>query len=76
MSETPIQVEIVRPKWTSEEWGAKISGAILNIAILTLVVFWFFASWFPGLGLTLTGSLSCRCSPSASSLAARSSDAN
>jgi len=52
LSEAPVKVEIVRPKWTSEEWGERIAGSILNIAILTLVVFWFFASWFPELGLT------------------------
>lgn len=52
MSEQYIKAEIVRPKWTSDEWGGLIASAILNIAILTLIVFWFFASWFPELGLT------------------------
>lgn len=52
MSESYIKAEIVRPKWSPEDWLAKIIGAHLNLALITLVVFWFVASWFPHLGLT------------------------
>ena len=52
MSETYIKAEIVRPKWTPEDWLAKIIGAVLGIAVATLVLFWFVATWFPHLGLT------------------------
>lgn len=52
MSETYIKAEIVRPKWSTEEWFTKLFGALLNLALITLVVFWFFAAWFPELGLT------------------------
>lgn len=52
MSESYIKAEIVRPKWSPEEWAAKIIGAFLSLALITLVMFWFFASWFPELGLT------------------------
>lgn len=52
MPETYIKAEIVRPKWTPEEWFAKILTALLNLALITLIVFWFFASWYPELGLT------------------------
>lgn len=52
MPETYIKAEIVRPKWTAEEWVTKIISAVLNLAIITLVVFWFVATWFPEYGLT------------------------
>lgn len=52
MSESYIRAEIVRPKWSPEDWFAKILGAFLSLAIITLVLFWFVASWFPHLGLT------------------------
>lgn len=52
MSESYIKAEIVRPKWSPEDWFTKILGAILSLALITLVLFWFVASWFPQLGLT------------------------
>lgn len=52
MSESYIKAEIVRPKWSPEEWFARVIGAFLGLALITLVVFWFFASWLPELGLT------------------------
>lgn len=52
MSESYIKAEIIRPKWSTEDWFAKIIGAFLGLALITLVVFWFFASWLPELGLT------------------------
>jgi hypothetical protein len=52
LSESYIKAEIVRPKWTAEEWVTKILSAILNLALITLVLFWFVATWFPQLGLT------------------------
>jgi len=52
MPETYIKAEIVRPRWTTEDWVEKIAGAILSIALVTLVLFWFIATWFPEYGLT------------------------
>lgn len=52
MSETYIKAEIVRPKWSKEEWFEKIFASLFNLALITLVLFWFVASWFPHLGLT------------------------
>ena len=52
MSETYIKAEIVRPRWTAEDWTRNIIQALLSLALLTLIVWWFFAAWFPNLGLT------------------------
>jgi len=52
MSESYIKAEIVRPKWTAEEWFAHLFGGIISLALRTLVVWWFFAAWYPELGLT------------------------
>jgi len=52
MSESYIKAEIVRPKWSTEDWAANLFGGILALALRTLVVWWFFAAWYPELGLT------------------------
>lgn len=52
MSESYSKVEIVRPKWTPEEWASKFLAALLGLALRTLIVWWFCAAWFPELGLT------------------------
>jgi hypothetical protein len=52
LSESYIKAEIVRPKWTGEEWAANIAGGLLGLALRTLIVWWLFATWFPQLGLT------------------------
>ena len=52
MPESYIKAEIVRPRWTPEEWAQKITQALLALALLTLIVWWFFAAWFPTLGFT------------------------
>jgi hypothetical protein len=52
MSESYIKAEIVRPKWSTEDWFTKILTGIVGLALVTLIVFWFVATWFPELGLT------------------------
>ncbi|SDK80376.1 hypothetical protein [Arthrobacter sp. ok362] len=52
MSESYIRAEIVRTKWSPEDWFARTIGAFLSLALITLVLFWFVAAWFPELGLT------------------------
>lgn len=52
MAESYIKAEIVRPKWTPEDWVARTIGAFLSLALTTLVLFWFVATWLPQYGLT------------------------
>lgn len=52
MSESYIKAEIVRPKWSPEDWVTKIVGAVLSLGLTTFLVWWFVATWFPQFGWT------------------------
>ena len=52
MPESYIKAEIVRPKWSFEDFASNLFAGLIGLALRTLVVWWFFAAWFPELGLT------------------------
>lgn len=51
-SESYTKVEIIRPKFTPEDWTKKIIQLLITLALTTLLVWWFFTAWLPELGLT------------------------
>lgn len=52
MAESYIKAEIIRPKWSLDDFATNLFSGLLALALRTLVVWWFFTAWFPELGLT------------------------